>query len=120
MLSYRHGFHAGNHADVLKHFVLLQLIDYMAQKDTAYTYVDTHAGAGLYSLDMGYATKNSEYETGIAPLWGRDDIPPALQEFMELVKALNHSGKLRYYPGSPYCADQIMRDQDRLRLFELH
>lgn len=120
MLSYRHGFHAGNHADVLKHFVLIELLEYLGQKETAYTYVDTHSGAGLYSLDTGYAMKNAEFETGIAPLWERDDIPAALQPYLDLVKALNPSGKMRYYPGSPYCADQVMRAQDRLRLFELH
>ena len=120
MLSYRHGFHAGNHADVLKHFVLIELLNYLGQKDTAYTYVDTHSGAGLYSLDTGYAMKNAEYETGIAPLWDRDDVPAALQEYLNLVKGMNPSGKMRYYPGSPYCANEVMRSQDRLRLFELH
>jgi len=120
MLSYRHGFHAGNHADVLKHFVLIQLLQYMNQKDAAYTYVDTHSGAGLYALDSGYASKNAEFETGIAPLWDKKDLPPALADYMDLVKALNPSGKMRYYPGSPYCADKVMREQDRLRLFELH
>lgn len=120
MLSYRHGFHAGNHADVLKHFVLIQLLQYMGQKETAYTYIDTHSGAGLYSLDTGYATKNAEFETGIAPLWNRDDLPEALAEYVNLVKGMNPSGKMRYYPGSPYCANLLMREQDRLRLFELH
>ncbi|MFZ6756351.1 23S rRNA (adenine(2030)-N(6))-methyltransferase RlmJ [Undibacterium sp. Ji50W] len=120
MLSYRHGFHAGNHADVLKHFVLIQLLEYMGQKDTAYTYIDTHAGAGLYSLDSGYASKNAEFETGIAPLWDRKDLPEAMASYMKLIKDLNPSGKMRYYPGSPYCANTIMREQDRLRLFELH
>ncbi|NDI84324.1 23S rRNA (adenine(2030)-N(6))-methyltransferase RlmJ [Undibacterium crateris] len=120
MFSYRHGFHAGNHADVLKHFVLVQLIQYLNQKDTAYTYIDTHAGAGLYALDSGYATKNAEFETGIGPLWGKTDLPPALAEYMKLIKDLNPSGKLRYYPGSPFCAEKILREQDRLRLFELH
>ncbi|MBI3283992.1 MAG: 23S rRNA (adenine(2030)-N(6))-methyltransferase RlmJ [Burkholderiales bacterium] len=120
MLSYRHAFHAGNHADVLKHFVLLQLLQYLGQKDTAYTCIDTHAGAGLYALDGGYASKNAEFETGIAPLWERKDLPPALAEYVNLVKELNPSGKMRYYPGSPYCADKILREQDRLRLFELH
>ncbi len=120
MLSYRHGFHAGNHADVLKHFVLIQLLEYLGQKDTAYTYIDTHAGAGLYSLDSGYASKNAEFETGIAPLWDRKDIPEALASYLDLIRGLNPSGKLRYYPGSPYCANIGMREQDRLRLFELH
>ena len=120
MLSYRHGFHAGNHADVLKHFVTIQLLNYLSQKEGAYSYIDTHAGAGLYSLDGGYASKNAEYETGIGPLWDRKDLPPALAEYVNLVKELNPSGKMRYYPGSPYCADKVMREQDRLRLFELH
>jgi len=120
MLSYRHAFHAGNHADVLKHFVQIQLHEYMNQKDTAYTYIDTHSGAGVYALDSGYASKNAEYETGIAPLWERTDLPAPLADYVKLVKELNPSGKMRYYPGSPYCADKTMREQDRLRLFELH
>ena len=120
MLSYRHAFHAGNHADVLKHFVQLQLHEYMNQKDTAYTYIDTHSGAGVYALDGGYASKNAEYETGIGPLWERTDLPKGLKQYVELIRGLNPSGKMRYYPGSPYCADKAMREQDRLRLFELH
>lgn len=120
MLSYRHAFHAGNHADVLKHFVQLQLHAYMNQKDTAYTYIDTHSGAGVYALDGGYASKNAEYETGIGPLWERTDLPAGLREYVDLVKEMNPSGKMRYYPGSPFCADKAMREQDRLRLFELH
>jgi len=120
MLSYRHAFHAGNHADVLKHFVTVQLLQYMNQKDTAYSYIDTHSGAGVYALDGGYAAKNAEFETGIAPLWTRTDLPAPLKEYVDLVKAMNPSGKMRYYPGSPYVADQVAREQDRLRLFELH
>jgi 23S rRNA (adenine2030-N6)-methyltransferase len=120
MLSYRHAFHAGNHADVLKHFIQIQLLDYMGQKDAPYMYIDTHAGAGLYSLDTGYAAKNAEYENGIAKLWERKDLPPALAQYISLIKELNPSGKLRYYPGSPYCAERVMRLEDRLRLFELH
>src|SRR3990167_971356 len=120
MLSYRHAFHAGNHADGLKHVVTIQLLRYLNQKDSSYSYIDTHAGAGVYALDSGYAAKNAEYETGIGPLWSRNDLPAPLAEYVELVKALNPSGKMRYYPGSPYCADKIARQQDRLRLFELH
>lgn len=120
MLSYRHGFHAGNHADVLKHMVTIQLLRYLGQKETPYMVIDTHAGAGVYALDGNYASKNAEYETGIAPLWDRTDLPEALADYVQLVKDLNPSGKMRYYPGSPYCANQVMRDQDRLRLFELH
>jgi len=120
MLSYRHAFHAGNHADVLKHMVIIQLMRYLGQKETAYMVIDTHAGAGVYALDGDYASKNAEYETGIAKLWDRKDLPAAVQEYVDVVKSLNPSGKMRYYPGSPYCAEKIMREQDRLRLFELH
>jgi len=120
MLSYRHAFHAGNHADVLKHVVTIQLLRYLNQKDTPYMYIDTHAGAGVYALDGGYAMKNAEFETGISRLWDRKDLPVPLLEYVELVKSLNPSGKMRYYPGSPYCADKVLREQDRLRLFELH
>lgn len=120
MLSYRHAFHAGNHADVLKHTVAIQLMRYLGQKETPYMVIDTHAGAGVYALDGDYASKNAEFETGITRLWDRKDLPPALADYVNLVKSLNPSGKLRYYPGSPYCAEQTMRQEDRLRLFELH
>jgi 23S rRNA (adenine2030-N6)-methyltransferase len=120
MFSYRHAFHAGNHADVLKHFVQIQLHEYMNQKDTAYTYIDTHSGAGAYVLDSGYASKRAEYEGGIGLLWERTDLPKPLADYVNLVRGMNPSGKMRHYPGSPYVADQLMRDQDRLRLFELH
>jgi 23S rRNA (adenine2030-N6)-methyltransferase len=120
MLSYRHAFHAGNHADVLKHFVQVQLHEYMNQKDAAYIYIDTHSGAGVYALDSREAARNAEFETGIGPLWERKDLPPALAGYLALIKGMNPSGKLRYYPGSPYVADQMSRAQDRLRLFELH
>lgn len=120
MLSYRHAFHAGNHADVLKHAVVVQLLRYLAQKDKAYWYIDTHAGAGVYSLKEGYATKTGEFETGIAKLWGRKDLPPMLADYVDEVAALNADGNLRFYPGSPYLAWRLMREQDRMRLFELH
>jgi 23S rRNA (adenine2030-N6)-methyltransferase len=92
----------------------------MNQKDAAYTYVDTHAGAGVYALDSAQALKSGESEGGIARLWGRDDLPAALAEYVDLVRAMNPSGKLRYYPGSPYVAERCSRLEDRLRLFELH
>jgi 23S rRNA (adenine2030-N6)-methyltransferase len=120
MLSYRHAFHAGNHADVLKHVVTIQLLRYLSQKDVPYTYIDTHAGAGAYVLDAAYAAKNAEYESGISRLWDHRDLPEAIADYVQLVKAMNPNGKLRHYPGSPYCAERIMREQDRLRLFELH
>ncbi|WP_321926956.1 23S rRNA (adenine(2030)-N(6))-methyltransferase RlmJ [Paraburkholderia guartelaensis] len=120
MLSYRHAFHAGNHADVLKHAVVVQLLHYLGKKDKAYWYIDTHAGAGAYALREGYATKNAEFDTGIGKLWGRNDLPAALSEYVDEVAALNPDGELRFYPGSPYLAWRLMREQDRMRLFELH
>ncbi|HEX7645631.1 MAG TPA: 23S rRNA (adenine(2030)-N(6))-methyltransferase RlmJ [Burkholderiaceae bacterium] len=120
MFSYRHAFHAGNHADVLKHVILIQLLTYMNQKDAPYMVVDTHAGAGLYNLDEAYAAKNAEYESGITRLWERKDMPAAVAEYVHLVKRMNPNGKLRHYPGSPFIAEQVMREADRLRLFELH
>jgi 23S rRNA (adenine2030-N6)-methyltransferase len=120
MFSYRHAYHAGNHADVLKHFIQVQLHQYMNQKDAAYTYIDTHSGAGVYALDSSQSLKSGEFEGGIARLWERDDLPKALADYVGLVRAMNPSGKLRYYPGSPYVAEQVARPEDRLRLFELH
>jgi 23S rRNA (adenine2030-N6)-methyltransferase len=120
MLSYRHAFHAGNHADVLKHFVLVQLLRHFNQKEKPYWVVDTHAGAGCYALDTAYAQKNREYESGITRLWSRHDIPAAFGEYIDLVRSINASGKLQRYPGSPWFAMRLMREADRLRLFELH
>ena len=120
MLSYRHAFHAGNHADVLKHAVIVQLLHHLGQKDKSYWYIDTHAGAGVYSLTEGYATKTAEFETGIARLWERGDLPPMLADYVNEVRALNPDGALRFYPGSPYLAWRLLREQDRIRLFELH
>ncbi len=120
MLSYRHAFHAGNHADVLKHLVESRLLKYLTQKDKPFWYIDTHAGAGCYALSEGYATQNGEFESGIARLWERQDMPAALADYVELVRQINPDGKLKLYPGSPLLALELIREQDRLRLFELH
>ena len=120
MFSYRHAFHVGNHADVLKHIVLVQLLRYFNQKDAPYWYVDTHAGAGAYSLDDEWAGKNAEFETGIGRLWPREDLPPLVADYVETVAEFNQDEVLRYYPGSPFIARQLLRERDRMRLFELH
>lgn len=120
MFSYRHAFHAGNHADVLKHAVVVQLLNYFNKKDKSYWYIDTHAGAGIYALDEGFATKTAEYETGIAKLWNADKLPEALEAYVAEIRACNDAGQLRYYPGSPYLAWRLLREQDRMRLFEMH
>jgi 23S rRNA (adenine2030-N6)-methyltransferase len=120
MLSYRHAFHAGNHADVLKHLILVQLLRHLAQKDKAFWVIDTHAGAGTYALDSNYATKLSEFNGGIGRLWERTDLPAAVAAYVDEVRALNPAGNLLAYPGSPWFALRGLREQDRLRLFELH
>lgn len=120
MLSYRHAFHVGNHADVLKHCVLVQLLRHLNQKDKPYWFVDTHAGAGRYRLDSEHAKKNAEYATGINRLWTRNDLPPLLADYVGQVRVFNPDGILQHYPGSPILAEHLMRPADRLRLFELH
>ena len=120
MLAYRHGFHAGMHADVLKHLVLVQVLRQMGLKDKAYTFVDTHAGAGGYSLEGDFAHKTGEYLTGIARLWDRADLPPALADYVGLVRVFGNERQLTQYPGSPGLANQLLRPQDHLHLYELH
>ena len=125
MLSYRHSFHAGNHADVLKHFVLVYLLRHLAQKDKPFWYIDTHAGAGEHALDGPWAKKNAEFESGIARLWNRRDLPPPVADYVDQVVALNPAAPgakpaLKKYPGSSQIALQLMRPRDRMRLFELH
>ncbi len=120
MLSYRHAFHAGNHADVFKHFVLLELFDYYRRKDKPWWYIDTHSGAGCYALGSDEARKNAEFESGIARLWGRNDLPQPLAAYVDAVAGFNPNGRLLFYPGSPALAMTRARAQDRLRLFEMH
>jgi len=120
MLAYRHAFHAGNHADVLKHTVLTRVLRYMNGKDKGYRLVDTHAGAGGYSLEGRYAQKKGEFEQGVARLWTRDDLPEAVADYLSIVRQFNPDGTLTQYPGSPAFAQMLLRAQDQLRLFELH
>lgn len=120
MFSYRHAFHAGNHADVLKHVVLVQLLRHLATKDTPFWVIDTHAGAGIYALEGEWASKRNEFADGIGRLWPRADAPPPVADYLALVRELNSDGTLRHYPGSPYIALRHLRAQDRLRVFELH
>ena len=120
MLAYRHAFHAGNHADVLKHTVLTLVLRHMNQKDRPYRLVDTHAGAGGYSLEGHFAQKKGEFEQGVLRLWDRNDLPPAVADYMQLVRRFNPEGMLEQYPGSPAFAHMLLRAQDQLRMFELH
>lgn len=120
MLAYRHAFHAGNHADVLKHTVLTSVLRYMAGKAKGYRLIDTHAGAGGYSLQGRFAQKKGEYEQGISRLWSRADLPAPVADYVSLVRQFNPAGQLVQYPGSPAFAQMLLRPQDQLRLFELH
>lgn len=120
MLSYRHGFHAGNYADVLKHTVLITCLQYLTKKDKPFCYIDTHAGAGDYPLNDAFALKTREFDDGIGRLWSRSDLPPAVQSYVNVIKSFNPVGKLERYPGSPLIAQHLLREQDRINLFELH
>ena len=120
MLAYRHAFHAGNHADVLKHVVLVLVLRHLAAKEKGFRFVDTHGGAGGYSLRGRYAKKHDEHARGIGALWTRDDLPAALADYVALVRNFNPDGRLAQYPGSPSLALMLMRPQDELRAFELH
>ncbi|PNL90183.1 23S rRNA (adenine(2030)-N(6))-methyltransferase RlmJ [Aggregatibacter aphrophilus] len=121
MLSYRHSFHAGNHADVLKHIVLMLIIESLQQKEKGFYYLDTHAGAGLYRLFSQEAEKTAEYAEGIGRLWQRDDLPTEVDRYVKLIRKLNYGGKeLRYYAGSPLLAANLLRPQDRALMVELH
>jgi 23S rRNA (adenine2030-N6)-methyltransferase len=118
VLSYRHSFHAGNFADVLKHIVLVEILLYLRQKEAAFHYIDTHAGAGLFDLESEHAQKLGEHRTGIASL-SREDWPD-LSAYFDAVMSFNPDGALKNYPGSPMLARRLMREQDRSWLFELH
>ncbi len=129
MLSYRHAFHAGNHADVLKHYVLSLVLAHTAKKDKPFWYIDTHAGAGMYSLDTGYATQNAEFEQGISKLIATSDLPSPLADFVAHIQSFNtpslntqplNMSTPTLYPGSPTIAEKYCRADDKMRLFELH
>ena len=120
MLSYRHSFHAGNHADVLKHTVQSLIIESLKEKEKPFLYLDTHAGAGRYQLSGEHAERTGEYLEGIARIWQRDDIPEELAAYMSVVNHFNRNESLRYYPGSPLIARQLLREDDKLHLTELH
>ena len=123
MFSYRHAFHAGNHADVLKHTVLIAALQYLTEKDAALTVLDTHAGAGLYRLDGDYAKTSAEAADGILRLAAASastPLTPALQAYLELVRSFNTGHSTKVYPGSPFIIQHLLRAHDKLKLFELH
>ena len=139
MFSYRHAFHAGNHADVLKHTVLIATLRHLLQKDTALTVFDTHAGAGLYRLDGEYAETSGEAANGFLKLLSYIETPPApakkptaaakslteglapiLKDYVELVASFNNKGSHKVYPGSPFIIQRLLGERDKLKLFEIH
>lgn len=126
MFSYRHGFHAGNHADVLKHTALIAILKHLTSKDTAISVVDTHAGAGLYRLDDDFTATSGEAEGGIFKLFAAIQAglqpAPLVADYAELVSTFNRPGELRVYPGSPCVVQSQLRSavKDKLHLFELH
>ena len=118
MLSYRHAFHAGNFADVLKHAVLADMLAYMVLKNKPFDYIDTHAGAGLYRIRSPQAEKTGEYLEGFGRLQG--DPLPGLENLFAAVEGVNKAGSMPLYPGSPALALHFLRNGDRAWLFELH
>ncbi|TQP74619.1 23S rRNA (adenine(2030)-N(6))-methyltransferase RlmJ [Vibrio cholerae] len=120
MLSYRHSFHAGNHADVLKHIVQSLILNSLQQKEKPFVYHDTHSGVGRYDLTHEWSEKTGEYKQGIARVWQQDNIPAELDRYLDAIRQLNQGETLRYYPGSPRVARAHLREQDRMVLTELH
>lgn len=123
MFSYRHAFHAGSHADILKHLVMIHLVEYLQEKPGALTIVDTHAGAGIYSLVDGFATVSKEADQGIfrlAKFAASNSVSPGIANYLECIRTDNISEEIATYPGSPFLLARLLRPQDRLKLFELH
>lgn len=120
MLSYKHIFHAGNFADVLKHLVLQQILVYLGKKEAPYCLIDTHAGAGWYALQNPQAQKNQEFNQGIAKLWQQRECPKVVADYVQLIKHFNPGTRLSHYPGSPLIMQHYLRSKDRLFLHELH
>jgi len=118
-MNYRHAFHAGNHADVLKHLILARIIAALSRKEAPFAYVDSHAGIGLYDLQGDAASRTGEWLAGIGRLWDTQ-MPAAMADYRAAIAALNPAGTLRYYPGSPELARRLSRPQDRLQLNEKH
>ena len=128
-MNYRHHFHAGNFADVMKHALLVRLVAAMQKKEKGFLYLDTHAGRGSYDLTVAAQgdslTRQPEHPDGIGRLWGRSDLPAELAGYLALVKTFdrergNQTATPRFYPGSPWIVRLLARPQDRLALCEMH
>ena len=120
MLSYRHGYHAGNAADVLKHFILIYVLDYIKKKDKGFIFIDSHAGAGKYLISDPYMQKNKEYLQGIEKILQLKNDNIFLKKYLDLIKSININSDLKIYPGSCFLAARSLRPNDNLYFFELH
>jgi 23S rRNA (adenine2030-N6)-methyltransferase len=125
-MNYRHAYHAGNFADVLKHICIIALIESLTKKEKPFCYLDTHAGAGIYDLLSLETEKTKEYLTGIEKVIACDNPPAIVKTYLDCVHSINNRysdaeyASLRYYPGSPMLARHFLRGQDRMVLCELH
>jgi len=121
-MNYRHVFHAGGFADVIKHIVLVRMLIYLQEKPAAYRVIDTHAGAGLYDLTSDESRRGGEWQTGIARLMQArfsDEVEPLIKPYLDIIRAFNPDRDLKAYPGSPLIARALLRPQDRMTACEL-
>lgn len=122
-MNYRHAYHAGNFADVLKHAVLARIVEYLKRKDKAFRVIDTHAGRGHYDLSSVEAQKTGEWQAGIGRVLEhnfRPDATALLAPYLDAVRAANPGGGVKHYPGSPSIVRHLLRRQDRLTAIEMH
>ena len=120
MLSYKHGYHAGNQADVLKHICLIQAYKSLKKHNNSISYIDTHAGSGNYSFNSDYMSKNKEYEEGISKLESYKYDNQSIKYYLKVLRNINSSKKLSFYPGSPSIMSYLSDNSDKLSFYELH
>ena len=121
-MNYRHAFHAGGFADVIKHIVLVRMLTYLQEKPAAFRVIDTHAGAGVYDLTSEEARRGGEWLTGIARIMQArfsENTEPLIKPYLDIVRAFNPQRDLEAYPGSPLIARALLRPQDRLTACEV-
>jgi 23S rRNA (adenine2030-N6)-methyltransferase len=121
-MNYRHAFHAGGFADVIKHIVLVRILTYLHEKQAAFRVIDSHAGAGLYDLQSEEARRSDEWLTGIARIMQArfsEAAAPLVKPYLDIVRAFNPQAALQAYPGSPLIARALLRPQDRLTACEV-
>ena len=120
MLSYKHGYHAGNQADVLKHICLIQAYKSLKKHHNSISYIDTHAGSGDYKFESDYMSKNKEYENGISILENYKYENQSIKFYLKIIRNINNSKKISFYPGSPLIMSHLSDNSDKLSFYELH